>query len=260
VSAIVFGLGALAVLAAAAGLALLARRRSCARRDAIRIAAESFARRLDEATREVEAVLSQLERRAPPGTRHEAEAEGEDASNGARIEVIARFRTPAARPYPGQFEPVSGLGDRSTLYETLVDEVERASRRLHPLTLLLIEVTCAGALEAAVGPPTVEGAIRELGGRLRDLLGADAVACRYAIGGLAVVMPGATRIDAESLLARLGASVARTPPAGLDRLSFSGGHAELGRLGCEDALAMLASAHRTLREADVGLDTRRGRG
>ena len=245
-SAILLGLAIVACLGVAAGWVLFARRRWRARRDAIYAAAGALARRLDAATLEVETALWHLGRKAPPGSPRSAAPDGVEAHT-ARIEVVARFPDPGPRE-TGAPVRGPGLGSRTVLYETLVTEVERAHHQSRPLTLVLFEVAGCAALESAIGPPALEDIVREIVGRLRDIAGGEGLTCRYAVAGLAVVMPGATRIDGESLLARLGASVARIAPAGLERVTVSAGLAELGRPRCEDALAMLTSAHQALHE------------
>lgn len=161
----------------------------------------------------------------------------------ADLESIARAGGPALLApvsiHALSLDPATGLGDRTALIGTLARDVGRARRRRLPLALLLVEVEGVERVE----PVAAEAVAVDVATRIRDASAPTGFACRMGPHSFGVILRDASRIEAESLLARLGASLGRTPPAGAGQLSLVGGIAHLGLDGAEDALTLLVDAY-----------------
>lgn len=169
----------------------------------------------------------------------EALAEGA----GPAIESARRLAA-AARP---AVDPHTGLGSRTALAEALAREIALARDAGTPLAVLLLDVDDLQRLNASQGLFAGDEAIAELaatagtGGRAADSV--------FRSGGdeIAVVMPGAHRIDAEAQFTRIQATLRRAEARARYVLAVSGGIAEL--VAGDDVASLLERAHASLGRA-----------
>jgi diguanylate cyclase (GGDEF)-like protein len=103
-------------------------------------------------------------------------------------------------------------GRRVAFLETLTKATARATEDGSALTLLLLDVDDFGAVSARVGPARANTLLDDLTRRISAAARAEDVVCRTGGDGLAAVLPGAGRAEAESLFARVQAGLRSDPP------------------------------------------------
>ena len=143
-------------------------------------------------------------------------------------------------------------GRRAAFLATLTTATARATEDGSALTLLLLDVDDFGAVGARLGPARANTLLDGLARRLAAAARAEDVVCRTGGDGLAAVLPGAGRAEAESLFARLQAGLRSDPPedgpvgvsAGIATARADERPAEL--------LARASEALRTAKEAGKG--------
>jgi diguanylate cyclase (GGDEF)-like protein len=103
-------------------------------------------------------------------------------------------------------------GRRVAFLETLTKATARATEDGSAVTLLLLDVDDFGAVSARVGPARANTLLDDLTRRIAAAARAEDVVCRTGGDGLAAVLPGAGRAEAESLFARVQAGLRSDPP------------------------------------------------
>jgi len=150
---------------------------------------------------------------------------------------------------------LTGLLNRSGIFETLRKELARASREGHPLSLLMVDLDRFKQINDTHGHLAGDAVLREAAQRMMAAVRAYDAAGRYGGEEFLVVLPGC---DPESALARaqtLRESFAIAPFInGFDRLSVTCSIGASSRLTptVDDADALLREADLALYRAKAG--------
>jgi diguanylate cyclase (GGDEF)-like protein len=165
-----------------------------------------------------------------------------DAVDGDVDEIVRRgvpaldnaFRYREARRL-ADTDALTGLRNRRFFHETLQRECTRAHRYGRSLALLVLDVDDFKAINERVGHLSGDGVLAETASRLRAALRASDIACRVGGDEFAIVLPEAGARQAAQLYERIEQAVSSTPIGSIERLTLSGGVAQLAH--GEDAAA-----------------------
>ena len=141
---------------------------------------------------------------------------------------------------------MTGLANRQALHETLALEVARAHRHGRRLAVCVFDLDDFKRTNGRVGNSAGDGLLVEIADLLRDTIQPSGLAFRSGGDEFAVILPGAGRIDAEGLYARVQATLSR-PGSLRPGLSLSAGIAELKP--DDDGVSLFERAERALRHA-----------
>jgi GGDEF domain-containing protein len=183
-----------------------------------------------EATR----VLEELAQKAAPAI-----------ANARRFAQTARhsFGSPARRPEPDS--STAGVEALDLFRERLAREVARAHGLEESLALLIVAVDDGETSPSARGHR--DDRLTELAGQLGEGLRVAGLTTPIGAGEVAVLLPQATAVEAESLYEALGASFEAGSPDDSPRPSLSAGITELVR--GDDPESVLERAHHALAQA-----------
>lgn len=159
---------------------------------------------------------------------------------GAAIEV-ARLRRDT--PPAPSIDPLTGLGSRQALHETLALEVARAHRHGHRLALCSLDIDDFKQRSARDGDAILV-AVAEA---LRDMLRPDDLAYRSGGDEFAAILPDAGRIEGESLYARVQGTLRRQAHSPTPAVSLSAGISELRP--DDDGVSLFERSERALQRA-----------
>ena len=157
------------------------------------------------------------------------------ADAGAQIAAIVNNAVPAldnAYRYRearrlADSDALTGLRNRRFFHETLQRECTRAHRYGRSLALLVLDVDDFKAINERVGHLAGDAVLAEAAIRVRGALRASDIACRVGGVELAIILPEAGDPQARQLYARVEEAVSAKPIASIERLTMSGGVAEL---------------------------------
>jgi diguanylate cyclase (GGDEF)-like protein len=138
------------------------------------------------------------------------------------------------------------MGPRTSFLETLGRQLRESAVAGTTLTLLLLDVDDFAAVTARLGPVRGGKLLAELERRLSVAARPGDTICRTGGDGLAVVLLAGSRLDGESIFARLQARL-RDEPVDDGPVGISAGIAS-ARPG-ERPVVLLARATRALQEA-----------
>ena len=143
---------------------------------------------------------------------------------GAAIEVarLRRDARPALR-----IDPLTGLGSREALHETLALEVARAHRHGHRLAVCSFDIDDFKQTNARTGNLDGDAILVAVAEALRDMLRPDDLAYRSGGDEFAAILPDAGRIEGEGLYARVQGTLRRQANPPTPAVSLSAGIAEL---------------------------------
>ena len=136
-------------------------------------------------------------------------------------------------------------GTRKRFLDALTAALGSARAGQGELTLLLLDVDDFATVSAQVGTLRAGRLLTRLERRVAESARPDDVVCRTGGDGLAAILRGGDRLEAERLFARLQADLRGEPPA--DRVGVSAGIAT-ARPG-ERSVELLARASTALRAA-----------
>jgi diguanylate cyclase (GGDEF)-like protein len=125
-------------------------------------------------------------------------------------------------------DALTGLHNRRYFHETLAREVARAQRYRRTLALLVLDLDDFKSVNDRIGHLAGDAALAEVAGRLRTTARSADVACRIGGDEFALVLPEATRAEAELLAQRLDQAVRGRPVGHAGTIGLSVGIAELG--------------------------------
>jgi diguanylate cyclase (GGDEF)-like protein len=109
---------------------------------------------------------------------------------------------------------VDGLTDipnKRYLFEFLNRELSRSSRHARPLSLLLFDIDCFKAINDEQGHLCGDQVLRDLAGRLRDVIRAEELFARYGGEEFVMVLPECTRENAMVVAERVRRLVEAEP-------------------------------------------------
>ena len=171
------------------------------------------------------------------------------------LEAIVRHAGPAIeaarqrgapRPADGG-DPLTGLGNRTSLHETLALEVARAHRHGRRLAVCTVDVDDFGQVNAVRGQIAGDGILVAIAGLLGATIRPADRAFRSGGDEFTVILPDAGRIEGEALYARLQATLRRSADSPTSGVSVSAGIAELKPE--DDGVSLYERAERALQRA-----------
>lgn len=154
---------------------------------------------------------------------------------GARLDDLVRRGVPAldnafryreARRL-ADTDALTGLRNRRFFHETLLRECTRAHRYGRSLAILVLDVDDFKAINERVGHLAGDTVLAETGARLRGVLRASDIACRVGGDEFAIILPEAGANQAAQLYDRVATAVSASPIGSIERLTLSGGVAQL---------------------------------
>ncbi|MFY9615011.1 MAG: diguanylate cyclase [Candidatus Dormiibacterota bacterium] len=147
-------------------------------------------------------------------------------------------------------DPLTRLGNRRAFDQRLEEEIERAGRNGHPVSLALIDIDNFKVYNDTHGHPAGDDILRLLGAALRDrMVRRSDLAFRYGGEELAIVMPETGVAEAEAVMRRIHDAIALEPLPG-------GSHQPGGRLTISVGIAGCAgrcARQELLEQADMAL-------
>jgi len=170
--------------------------------------------------------LSAVTRANPP----DFPAETADA-----LDALARRAGPAlvnARRFVeatrlAEVDSLTGLANRRVFHELLGREVARSRRYGRRLALIVLDLDDFKRINDRVGHLAGDAVLAEVAARIRGCVRAADIGSRVGGDEFAVLLPEATRGDADHLAARIARAVAAEPIAQVGTLTLSAGVAEL---------------------------------
>ena len=144
-------------------------------------------------------------------------------------------------------DALTGLRNRRFFHETLQRECTRAHRYGRSLALLVLDVDDFKAINERVGHLAGDTVLAETAARLRGALRASDVACRVGGDEFAILLPEAGTRQAAQLYERVATAVSSAPIGDIERLTLSGGVAQLAE--SEDAAGFFERADEALYRA-----------
>jgi diguanylate cyclase (GGDEF)-like protein len=124
-------------------------------------------------------------------------------------------------------DALTGLRNRRYFHDTLQRECARAQRYGRALALLVLDVDDFKAINERVGHLAGDAVLAEAATRLRSVLRASDIACRVGGDEFAIILPEAGTGEAAKLYSRVEEVVSARPIGNIERLTLSGGVAEL---------------------------------
>jgi diguanylate cyclase (GGDEF)-like protein len=124
-------------------------------------------------------------------------------------------------------DALTGLRNRRFFHETLLRECTRAHRYGRSLALLVLDLDDFKAINERVGHLAGDTVLAETAARVRGALRASDIACRVGGDEFAIILPEAGGRQAAQLYDRVEAAVSAAPIGSIDRLTLSGGVAQL---------------------------------
>lgn len=145
---------------------------------------------------------------------------------------------------PEAVDALTALGARQAFHETVSREVTHACQQGSDLALIVLDVDDLRAVNRYVGHPASDAFLRDVGTRIREVSGPEAVVCRIGGDEFALILPQTSLVEAEAVFARVQEAMPRHPSEQLGRLGLSAGIAELGP--DDDAITLVVRTHAAL--------------
>ena len=121
---------------------------------------------------------------------------------------------------------LTGLHNQRAFHRRLSDEVERARRYGHPLSLVLLDLDGFKAINDLAGHPTGDRVLAEIAGRIEATIRVEAMLARLGGDELAIILPECDDEAAYLVAERIRVAVATAPAAVSQRVTVSAGIAE----------------------------------
>jgi diguanylate cyclase (GGDEF)-like protein len=142
--------------------------------------------------------------------------------------ALARARRYREARLQADLDALTGLHNGRYFHETLVRECARARRYDRRLALVVVDIDDFKSVNDRIGHLAGDDVLALVAERLRSVVRGADVACRIGGDEFAVILPEASRPDAERLYGRIKAALSFDLPAEAERLEISAGVAELG--------------------------------
>jgi diguanylate cyclase (GGDEF)-like protein len=172
----------------------------------------------------------------------------EDVVNGVRPALGSALELQEPDPVP-ELDPLTELYDRRAFHALLDREIARARTAGDTLSLLMLDVDRLTTLNAKVGFLEADAVLARLAAVIREVAGRTDLPCRIGGGRFAVLLPRGRSDDGQRLFARVRSTLRDEPPSEAERITVSGGLAELQPT--DDAAALLGRADAALGAAKV---------
>jgi diguanylate cyclase (GGDEF)-like protein len=124
-------------------------------------------------------------------------------------------------------DALTGLRNRRFFHETLQRECTRAHRYGRSLALLVLDLDDFKSINERVGHLAGDAVLAETALRVRGVLRASDIACRVGGDEFAIILPEAGSGQAAQLYGRIEEAVSAQPIGSIERLTLSGGIAQL---------------------------------
>jgi diguanylate cyclase (GGDEF)-like protein len=124
-------------------------------------------------------------------------------------------------------DPLTGLANHRTFQERMRQEVERASRHGHPLSLVMLDLDHFKAINDSRGHAVGDEVLAETAARLRSLARAGDTLARLGGEEFGWLLPETRQTDAVAAAERARALMAASRFAGTGQVTLSAGVAEL---------------------------------
>jgi diguanylate cyclase (GGDEF)-like protein len=124
-------------------------------------------------------------------------------------------------------DALTGLHNRRYFHETLAREVGRSHRYGRSLSLVLLDLDDFKAVNDRVGHLAGDAALADVASRIRATARSADVACRIGGDEFALILPEASRAEAEQVAQRVEAGLAARPVAQAGAVRASMGIAQL---------------------------------
>jgi diguanylate cyclase (GGDEF)-like protein len=141
--------------------------------------------------------------------------------------ALANARRYAEARALADLDALTGLHNRRYFHETLAREVGRSHRYRRSLSLVVLDLDEFKAVNDRIGHLAGDAALAEVAARIRATARAADVACRIGGDEFALILPEASRAEAEQLAVRLDRCIAARPAAQAGTVRASMGIAEL---------------------------------
>lgn len=151
-------------------------------------------------------------------------------------------------------DPEAGrLGDREIFHDSLALLTARSRRQGTPLTVVVLDLDEFRLVNQRIGAAASDRVLLEVADVIVETVRPVDLACRTGGDEFAVALPGAGRVDAESLVARIQATLARSPVGHDPGVRLTAGIAELEK--DDDGVALYERAVAALRRAKTAKGT-----
>ena len=141
------------------------------------------------------------------------------------VENARRFREVRQR---AELDELTGLHNRRYFNDTLEREIQRAHRYNRRLALLVFDIDGFKQINDRFGHPTGDVVLIEVADRVRSVVRAADIPCRWAGDEFAIILPESGLEDADQLYRRLREQFDQQPAVHGLNLSITAGAAELG--------------------------------
>jgi len=162
---------------------------------------------VQELEREIGGEVTEIVRRAVPAL-----------DNAFRYREVRRL---------ADLDALTGLRNRRYFHETLQRECTRAHRYGRSLALLVLDLDDFKSINERVGHLAGDSVLAETAARVRGVLRASDIACRVGGDEFAIILPEAGAGQAAQLYGRVEEAVSAQPIGNIERLTLSGGIAQL---------------------------------
>ncbi len=156
------------------------------------------------------------------GEPHDALPHLEELAQSVAL-VIDSAETRHRLAHLAETDPLTGIPNRRAFTTRLQEELARAMRHGHPLTLALVDVDEFKPVNDRFGHERGDRLLQELASRLHVLLRSGDLLCRIGGDEFAVLLPETGEKAAAETLERLRQAVSSTSLAGLDVTVTIGG-------------------------------------
>jgi diguanylate cyclase (GGDEF)-like protein len=104
-------------------------------------------------------------------------------------------------------DPLTGLFNRRYMEEVLKQHLSRATRQLHPLGMIMIDIDHFKQFNDAHGHAAGDLLLREVGRLLQNHIRVEDIACRYGGEEFLLILPGASLAETRERAGLLGREV-----------------------------------------------------
>ena len=108
-------------------------------------------------------------------------------------------------------DPLTGLYNHREFFRLLGEEVERARRYGHPLSMLILDLDHFKRINDTYGHPIGDNALRTVAMRIREHLRHVDMAARYGGEEFSLLLPETTIVEAYDVAERLRQAIAAQP-------------------------------------------------
>ena len=124
-------------------------------------------------------------------------------------------------------DELTGLRNQRAFHRHLADEVQRARRYRHPLSLLLLDLDGFKEINDRAGHPTGDRVLAEIARRIEARVRVEAVVARLGGDELGIVLPDCDAEAAYLVAERVREAVCASPADGRERVTVCAGVAEM---------------------------------